>query len=90
MCLYPVLGRNKKYEPNKKNAGKVPAFFDDRVLHVPRACGNCIECKKAKARDWQLRLTEEIKAQTNCGGVRHLRQSACIVRHAKPAESKSE
>ena len=65
MCLYPVLGRNKKYEPNKKNAGKVPAFFDDRVLHVPRACANCIECKKAKARDWQLRLTEEIKAQTN-------------------------
>ena len=65
MCLYPVLGRNKKYEKNKKNAGIIPAFWDERVLHVPRQCNKCIECKKRKARDWQIRLTEEIKTHKN-------------------------
>lgn len=65
MCLYPKLIQNKKYTPNQKNGGIVPSFHDDRVLHVPIKCGNCIECRKAIARDWNIRLTEEIKTNTN-------------------------
>lgn len=62
MCLYPKLILNPKYLPNKKNGGKVPPLFDERVRYVPVGCGNCIECRKQKAREWQVRLTEEIKS----------------------------
>lgn len=65
MCLYPVLGRNKKYEANAKNGGDIPAVSDVRVLYVPRGCGNCIECMKKRGREWQLRLLEDIKVNTN-------------------------
>lgn len=61
MCLYPKIYTNKKYTPNKKNGGIVPAFKDIRTASVPVGCGKCIECKKQKARGWQVRLHEEIK-----------------------------
>lgn len=61
MCLYPRIGKNQKYTPNNKNGGNIPAIRDERALHVPIGCGNCIECRKQKARDWQVRLNEEIK-----------------------------
>lgn len=73
MCLYPKRLINKKYTPNKKNGGVVPeppitgyndyghAIYDERVLMVNVPCGNCIECRKQKARNWQIRLNEEIK-----------------------------
>ena len=61
MCLYPKLIKNRKYIANKKNGGVIPAILDDRVLMVPVGCGKCIECKKQKARNWQVRLTEEIR-----------------------------
>lgn len=61
MCLYPVLIKNKKYEPNKKNGGKPPKPKDNRVLLVPVKCGKCMECRKAISREWQVRLQEEIK-----------------------------
>lgn len=61
MCLYPKLIQNKKYTVTKKNGGNVPAIFDKRVLAVPVGCGVCIECKKKKARDWSVRLHEEIR-----------------------------
>ena len=48
MCLYPKLIKNKKYQKNKKNNGKIPECNDERVLYVPVACGKCIECMKAK------------------------------------------
>lgn len=64
MCLYPVLRVNKKYTANKKNDGIIPIVFDDRTLYVPVGCGNCIECRKKKARDWQVRLQEDIKTNT--------------------------
>ena len=60
MCLYPKLIRNKKYEPNQKNGGKIPPVFDERVLYVPRKCDRCIECRKQKAREWQIRLITEV------------------------------
>lgn len=61
MCLFPRLMKNPKYQPNKKNGGNVPLYKDMRVRFVPVACGNCIECRKAKAREWQVRLNEELK-----------------------------
>lgn len=61
MCLFPRLLKNPKYQQNKKNGGVIPDMQDIRVRYVPVACGNCIECRKAKAREWQVRLNEELK-----------------------------
>lgn len=65
MCLYPRLIKNRKYVSNKKNGGNIPPVQDDRVKYVPVGCGECIECRKQKARGWQLRLLEDIKTNTN-------------------------
>lgn len=61
MCLYPKLIRNKKYLPNRKNNFNPPLLTDIRVGYVAVGCGNCIECRKQKARDWKIRLSEELK-----------------------------
>lgn len=60
MCLFPRLVPNPKYKANKKNNGTPPIVSDERVLLVPIGCGKCIECRKKKARNWQIRLYEEI------------------------------
>lgn len=65
MCLYPKIIKNKKYTANKKNKGIIPEIKDKRTLYVPAGCGKCIECMKKKARDWQIRLTEDIKINKN-------------------------
>lgn len=65
MCLYPRIIKNKKYTANKKNGGNIPAVHDERVLLVPVGCGKCIECLKQKAREWQIRMSEEIKENKN-------------------------
>lgn len=65
MCLFPKLIKNRKYIPNKKNGGIIPAINDKRVLFVPRGCGNCMECKKQKSREWRVRLSEEIRNNSN-------------------------
>lgn len=61
MCLYPALIDNPKYKPNQKNGGHTPPVLDPRTKHLPVPCGNCMECMKNKARDWLIRLTEDIK-----------------------------
>lgn len=61
MCLYPRLIKNRKYQPNKKNGGVVPAVSDERVLAVPIGCGKCMECMKQKKREQQQRLHEELR-----------------------------
>ena len=61
MCLYPKLITNKKYTANKKNGGVIPPLNDIRAKMVPVGCGKCMECKKQKAREWKVRLSEEIK-----------------------------
>lgn len=66
MCLYPRLIRNPKYLPNKKNGGNVPTPSDKRALYVPIGCGNCIECRQQYARQWVVRLNEELKHNRNC------------------------
>ncbi len=61
MCLYPRIILNRKYAANKKNKGVIPICKDKRALYVPVGCNNCIECRKQKARQWQVRLTEEVR-----------------------------
>lgn len=65
MCLYPKLIKNRKYIKNKKNGGNIPAVSDKRVLYVPVGCGKCMECKKQKARNWSVRLQEDIRTNKN-------------------------
>lgn len=65
MCIYSRLIKNTKYTPNKKNGGIVPAVLDNRVMAVPIGCGKCIECKKQKAREWQVRLLEDVRHNKN-------------------------
>lgn len=61
MCLFPKLLPNPKYKSTKKNGGNIPTLKDDRVKYVPVGCGKCMECMKAKTRQWQVRLQEEIR-----------------------------
>lgn len=66
MCIYPKLILNPKYKPNKKNGGVIPAMIDERVKYVPIGCGRCIECLKQKGNEWRVRLSEEIRQNSNC------------------------
>lgn len=65
MCLYPRLMPNPKYKRTKKNGGVIPPVRDKRVQIVPIGCGTCIECRKQYARNWQVRLQEDIKEHKN-------------------------
>lgn len=65
MCLYPKIIRNRKYSANDKNGGVIPAVSDLRTLWVPVGCQKCIECRKQKARNWQVRLLEDVKHHKN-------------------------
>jgi len=61
VCLYPKFIINRKYTPTMKNAGNVPQIKDPRVKYVPVGCGKCMECRKQRSRQWQIRLHEEIR-----------------------------
>ena len=63
MCLYPRLIENRKYKSNQKNGGVIPAIIDKRTLMVPVGCGQCMECRKKRSRDWQVRISEEVRSQ---------------------------
>ena len=65
MCLYPKLIKNKRYYSTKKNKGIIPECLDERLRYVTAACGKCYECRKQKARAWQVRMTEEIRQNPN-------------------------
>lgn len=65
MCLYPRLITNRKFAMNKKNGGVIPLCIDERTKMVPVGCTKCIECRKQKAREWQVRLQEEVRTETN-------------------------
>lgn len=90
MCLYNRLIKNKRYIPNKKNGGAVPAILDIRTLYVPVACGDCIECKKQKAREWSVRLQQEIKEHKNGKFVTLTFSTKSIVTLYKEAKEKAE
>ena len=65
MCLYPKIVNNRKYVVNKKNKGNVPKVNDKRVLKVPVGCGKCMECRRQKASQWRVRLTEDLRENKN-------------------------
>ena len=65
MCLYPKLILNKRYLPTKKNNFNPPKLDDERKKYVAIACGQCLECRNKKAREWQARIAEEEKSQKN-------------------------
>jgi hypothetical protein len=65
VCLYPTLIKNRKYLSNKKNKGIIPKCKDERTRWVPVGCGKCMECRKQKAREWQVRLSEDIRENKN-------------------------
>jgi hypothetical protein len=61
MCVNEKQILNKRYLPTKKNGFNPPKCKDERARYVPAKCGYCIECKKTKARNWKIRLIEELK-----------------------------
>lgn len=63
MCLYTKMIINPKYKKNKKNGGIIPPLMDNRVILVPIGCGQCIECRKQKANQWKIRLSQEVKKE---------------------------
>lgn len=93
MCLYPRLIDNPKYKKNKKNGGIIPPIKDKRVKLVPIGCGNCFECVKQKTRQWQVRLTEEIRHYNTCKFVtftfdnEHLHELEEEISYTKTRES---
>lgn len=64
MCLYQKMVKNPKYLPSRKNNYNPPKCNDERLKYVPTDCGVCIECRRKKAREWQARLTSEMKQST--------------------------
>ena len=58
-----VSKNDKKPEilTKQKNNNDPPEITDERVKWVPIGCGNCMECRKQKKREWQIRMNEEIK-----------------------------
>lgn len=61
MCIKKTLILNRKYTINKKNGGNVPVLKDPRQKYVFTPCGQCYICRKKKAREWRMRLTEDVK-----------------------------
>lgn len=68
MCIAPVKIVNKRYLPTKKNGFNPPQLTDKRLYEVEVNCGKCIECRKKKAREWSIRLQEELKRDTFING----------------------
>lgn len=61
MCINKKQILNRKYTMNKKNGGNVPVLRDKRQEYVKVPCGQCYVCRKKKAREWRMRLTEDVK-----------------------------
>lgn len=62
----PVVSRDLQYdlqiiEGEPKWIKKMNTYYDERVLEIMAPCGRCVECCAAKAREWQVRLSEEKK-----------------------------
>lgn len=47
--------------PTRKNHFNPPTCTDERLRYVEVPCGQCYECRKKKARDWGIRMQEELK-----------------------------
>lgn len=69
MCTQPIKIKNKRYVANRKNNWQPPKADDENLKEIEVPCGWCIECRKRKAREWSIRLQEEIKQKTYLNGV---------------------
>lgn len=65
MCYYTKYVPNPKFKPNKSNNFNPPKCTDKRLEMIPIKCGECKQCRKAKAREWAIRLNIERKANNN-------------------------
>lgn len=61
MCINYKVIYNRKYTITKKNKGVIPPLKDKRQEYVKIPCKECYVCRKKKAREWRLRLSEDIK-----------------------------
>lgn len=61
MCLYTKRILNRRYLPTKKNGYVPPVCTDERLRYIDIECGECFECKKKKARQWRIRMSEEMR-----------------------------
>lgn len=60
MCLFPNIIDNPKFKGSRKNNYRPPAVVPEfSKIAIP--CGYCIECRKKRAREWIIRLKEEVK-----------------------------
>lgn len=66
MCVRKQLIKNRKYTVTKKNGGIVPPLNDKRQANVWIPCGQCYICRRKKAREWRMRITEDIKVNKLC------------------------
>lgn len=60
MCNYPKYYTNRRYY-DKKKGGIIRQPNDDRKWYIQAKCGNCMECRKEKQREWRIRIMEEYK-----------------------------
>ena len=61
MCLYKKTLLNPKYLPNKKNGYNPPKCTDEKFRYIEAECGKCYECRKKRAREWSIRIHENLK-----------------------------
>lgn len=61
MCVRQSLIKNRKYTMTLKNGGIVPICEDQRQQYVFIPCKQCYICRRRKAREWKMRITEDIK-----------------------------
>lgn len=59
MCVFSNYIRNKKYEKGSKDYKN--GVDIGKMKWIETKCGECIECRRERANEWRVRLTEEIK-----------------------------
>lgn len=67
MCSNPQIIKNKKYVANKTNGGVIPPLKHEREKYLLIDCGRCEQCRRKRASQWQIRITEEIKRNKEKG-----------------------
>jgi len=65
MCVNYKIMLNRKYTITKKNGGNVPVLRDERQKYVKVPCKECYICRRKKAREWKMRLSEDFKVNKN-------------------------
>ena len=51
--------------PSRKNGYKPPVCTDKRLRYINVECGECYECKRKRAREWKIRMSEEMRENPN-------------------------